>query len=86
MANIVRVPHRPGKELVLWAPSDLGAVDDIKKHNGEVVRISKMKTLAKGTYYECENVVSVYGIPFAISPEWLFPIGTPNIPLRDTSF
>ena len=81
---------RKGQELVLWV-QDPTVPGDIKKHNGEVVRISKAVPCRSGKtsytgYVECEGIVSNKGIPFAIAPEWLFPLGTPNIPLRGVSF
>jgi hypothetical protein len=74
----------PGQELILWVHNPI-VPGDIKKHNGEVVRISKVVPCRSGKvsytgYVECEGVVSVKGIPFAISPDWLFEIGTPGIP------
>lgn len=76
--------HNVGDELVLWAPSHPGAVGDIKKHNGEVVRISKVVavpkpnasgSMVKQIYYECEDIVSNKGVPFGILPEWLARMG-----------
>lgn len=82
-----RAPYRVGNELVLWAHSGPGAVGDIKKHNGEVVRVSKVINMgSSGTYYECEHIVSNRGVPFSISHDWLWPLGTPNIPLTGLSW
>jgi len=84
MAVITKTFNYVGQERVLWV-HDPAVPGDIKKHNGEVVRISKVVPCRSGRvsytgYVECEGIVSVKGIPFAISPDWLFEIGTHGIP------
>lgn len=53
---------------------------DLKKHNKEIFRISKVHRLyPKGktqrcVYYELEGLTSVRGVPYGIQEEWIYDI------------
>lgn len=48
---------------------------DIRKHDQEVYRISKVKAFKNDYYYELKGLKSKLGVPFSIHGDWLYDIG-----------
>ena len=60
--DIVKVEIGPGE-----------AADSVRKYEGELRRISEVKTLSKARerYFELVGAESEHGIPFAFVEDWL---------------
>ena len=60
--------------LTLDSPGKVGVTQGMLKYRGWKFRISRIKKLKLGTYYELGGCESKYGVPYTITRDWVRPM------------
>ena len=74
---------KQGQMVILLLDGVTGIPGDLKKHNLETFRVSKVREITDGkstwVMYELEGLTSMKGIPYSIPNDWLYEITAESI-------
>ena len=57
--------------LTLSSPGTVGITRGLLEYKDRKFRVSKVKTLGNQIYYELKGLTSKYGVPYAVTGDWI---------------